>query len=569
MKAKPKREYFAAFYQGNRLNFAFALIFTVILSALEMLFSLLLGGIMDVVAAKDTARLVQMLWTLAAFLPLFFCVNLLLSRFKARYIHKGLRQYKAMAFQRISQKSISAFSSENTGRYLSVLTNDANSIEENYLNRSISLVYESLLFLFALSIMLWYHPLLTAAAVVLILLPVLVSLLMGKGLAIRERLVSDRNESFTAQLKDLLGGFSVIKSFKAEPQANELFDSANAILEREKLNKRWYSYLLNAISLISGNVMQFGIFLLAAWLAIRGQISAGTVIIFVNLCNYLIQPIQDIPTYWAGRKAAKKLVEKLAELTEQNSGHGGALIPAKLENAISFEHVSFAYQDGPAVLKDISCRIEAGKSYAIVGASGSGKTTLLNLLLGSWNSYEGMLTVDGRELREINTDSLYELIGQVGQNVFLFDDTIRRNITMFRDFPEEAVQSAIRRSGLETVIAARGEDYRCGENGVKLSGGERQRIAIARMLLRETPVLLADEATSALDAETAARVASAILDLEGLTRIVVTHRLDRSILRRYDQILMLKSGTLCECGGFDELMERKGQFYALYTVANT
>ena len=177
--------------------------------------------------------------------------------------------------------------------------------------------------------------------------------------------------------------------------------------------------------------------------------------------------------------------------------------------------------------------------------------------------------MDGKELRTIDPDSLYDLESLIGQNVFVFDDTIRRNITMFRDFTAEAVDSAADRAGLSPLLAERGPDYRCGENGAGLSGGERQRVSIARALLRGTPVLLLDEATASLDNETAFAVTQAILDLDGLTRLIVTHRLERALLAQYDEIFVLRDGRLIERGGFDALMGEKGYFYSLYTISGT
>ena len=168
----------------------------------------------------------------------------------------------------------------------------------------------------------------------------------------------------------------------------------------------------------------------------------------------------------------------------------------------------------------------------------------------------------------MDSDSLYDLISLIGQNVFLFDNTIRENITMFRHFPDEAVNSAVNRSGLAAVIAAKGENYRCGENGNGLSGGERQRVSIPRSLLRKTPVLRLDEATAALDNQTAFEVTDAILKLDGLTRIVVTHRLEEALLRQYDEIIVLRDGRIIEQGTFENLMEETGYFHSLFTVSN-
>ena len=187
--------------------------------------------------------------------------------------------------------------------------------------------------------------------------------------------------------------------------------------------------------------------------------------------------------------------------------------------------------------------------------------------MGAYHSYTGSITIDGQQLREVDPDSLYDLMSLIGQNVFLFDDTITRNLTLFRDFPAQQVEDAVQRSGLSALVEQRGADYRCGENGVGLSGGERQRVSIARALLRGTPVLLLDEAPAALDNQTAYEVTDGILSLEGLTRIVVTHRLDAALMQRYDEILVLKDGRLLESGTFRELMQAKKHFYSLFTLS--
>ena len=191
----------------------------------------------------------------------------------------------------------------------------------------------------------------------------------------------------------------------------------------------------------------------------------------------------------------------------------------------------------------------------------------MNLLLASYTSYEGNIYFDETELKEISTASLYETESIIQQNVFIFNATIRDNITMFSSFPEEEIERAIALSGLSSVIQAKGADYLCGENGNGLSGGEKQRVAIARSLLKKSQVLLVDEATAALDSETAKQVFDAILDLDQVTSIVVTHALDASQLKKYDEILTMKNGCIVEKGTFEKLMEEKGYFYSLFTVS--
>ena len=211
--------------------------------------------------------------------------------------------------------------------------------------------------------------------------------------------------------------------------------------------------------------------------------------------------------------------------------------------------------------------LNTNKNVLVIGGSGSGKSTLLNLLMAANTEYSGSITLDGIEIRDIAPESLYDIISVIQQNVFVFNASIKDNVSMFRSFDNAELDDAIRRAHLGELIAERGENYFCGENGSALSGGEKQRVSIARSLLKKSSVLLADEATAALDAETAHQVSSDLLDLHGVTRIVVTHALNETLLRRYDGILVLKNGRVDETGTFDELMSRKGYFYALFTVS--
>ncbi len=562
------REYFRAFYEKNHIRYWAAMVLSVLSIGVNLFVTWLLGAMIDIIAAGEVDRLMGMLWVWIGLAVFTVTVDTASCWAKLGFVRRALVQYKALAFRRLSEKSISAFSQENTGRYLSTLTNDVTTIESNYLETPFEMAAYMLTGVGAFMMMIWYSPLLAAADVLLGLLPIAAVAVTGGALAKREKAVSDQNESFMAQIKDLLSGFSVIKSFKAEEETRKRFNGSNQTLENVKYRRRWCEALIGEASGLCGLVMQMGIFFLGAYLAIRGDITAGTVIMFINLSGYVLNAINILPKGLANRRAAAGLVEKLAEVTEENAGRAGDPVPPVLKDAITLENVTFGYEPGEPVLRDLSMRLEAGKKYALVGGSGSGKSTLLNLLMGAYDGYEGSVAIDGKELREIDTDSLYDVMSLIGQNVFLFDDTLYQNITMFRDFPEDKLELAVHRAGLDGLIEQRGESYRCGENGNGLSGGERQRVSIARCLMRETPVLLLDEATAALDNQTAFAVTDAILHLDGLTRMVVTHRLEAELLEQYDEIFVLRGGEICERGRFGELMERKEYFYSLYNVTN-
>lgn len=563
------RPYTRQFYRKNGFCFALALVQIVLLTAANLLISWLIQQILDLVAGEQIAFSLSQLTLIAVSCiagigAIFVCAYFSTPRF----ISRAIGQYKTYVFEQLSKKSISAFSSENTSLYLSALSNDATAIENNYLSNLFEIIEQSLMFVAALVMMFCYSPPLTVVSVALSLLPIVVSILTGSRVAVAEKEVSNRNETYMSTLRDSLVGFSVVKSFRAERQMCRIFAEGVRQVSDAKEKRRKISILIQMFSSIASVIVQLGVFLVGAYLALAGKgVTVGTVLVFVQLLNYVLTPITQIPTYLAECNAAKALIQKLADALHENIREEGVTEQRLLTDGIHLQDVSFGYEAGKPVLQGISFTFQVGKSYAIVGASGSGKSTLLNLLIASHSGYTGSIRYDDVELRQISSESLYEMVSVIQQNVFLFHSSIWDNITMFSDFPREEVERAITLSGLSALIAARGAQDLCGENGSVLSGGEKQRISIARSLLKKSQVLLVDEATAALDAQTAFQVSNAILDLHRLTRIVVTHCLDENLLKRYDCVLTLKNGRIIESGSFEELMEKKGYLYSLFTVS--
>lgn len=556
------------FFVKNKGRLAVAALASVLGGTIGLMASWVLKTLTDTISGAEGAlSLVQNLQVVGVFFVMAIVTFVMELHSQPAFIRKGMLQYKNFAFQKLTEKHITSFRDESTAAYLSALTNDAGSIEANYLSQLTKIFNLTVMFFGSIGMMVWYSPILTAVAVGVTILPLMASILTGSRLSAAEKRVSDRNKTFTATLADCLGGFAVVKSFKAEREMLRLFAEKNRELEGEKYKRRKIQTVVGMIGTLTGMLAQFGVFIAGAYLAIKGRsITAGTVVMFVNLMNFMIQPVSELPGLLAGRKAALGLVKKLAEDLTDNTEAEGTETVTGLKQGIELSGVSFSY-DEKEILHDVSLSLEAGRAYAIVGASGSGKSTLLNLLMAPGLAYSGKVLYDGVDIRDIRSESLYELISVIQQNVFVFSASIRDNVTMFRDFPKEEMDEAIRLAHLDTLLSERGEGYLCGENGCNLSGGEKQRISIARSLLKKSSVLLADEATAALDRETAWQVSSDILDLEGITRVVVTHSLEESLLKRYDGILVLRDGRIAETGTFDELMAARGYFYALYTVA--
>ena len=557
------------FFRGNKLTITIAAVAACLSASISLGVSLAIKLLLDTASGVPGALTVgQDVLVIAGIIGIWLILALADYTTQPRFIRRAMLQYKSFAFKKLTEKGISSFRDESTAAYLSALTNDATGIETDYLSNLLAIITKTTLFFGSVILMLFFSPLLTGIAVVVTILPLTASLLTGSHLVTAEKKVSDRNKDFTASLTDCLSGFSVVKTFKAEKEIFDLFASNNKALEDDKFSKRRILSMVGMIGGLTGLLAQLGVFLAGTVLALSdSSITAGTILMFVNLMNFMIQPVSELPKLLAGRKAAMGLIDKLAANLEQNTAPSGDRSLPVLEKDIKLENVSFGYEEDKEILHNISATFEAGKAYAIVGASGSGKSTLLNLLMNTTADYNGRIMMDGEDIHNINPDSLYDLISVIQQNVFVFNASIKDNVTMFKNFSDEELETAMKQAHLDKLVKERGTDALCGENGCELSGGEKQRVSIARSLLKKSSVLLTDEATAALDAETAYQVSDDILNLKGITRITVTHSLEESLLKRYDGILVLKNGRVEEFGTFSDLMNSDGYFHALYTIA--
>lgn len=563
----PRKEYTDQFYKRNRIAFSLALLMTLCTGALNFGITWVVQQMLDAVSGEPEALALPILGMLSAGIVLLIIVFKLITYVsKPRFMQRAMMQYKDYAFKKLTTKSISAFRQENISGYLSGFSNDLNTIENDYLNAQFQVASYAVEFSGALLLMLYYSPVMTVIATAFCTLPVLAAIFTGRRMEKVEKQVSEKNAGFIATLQDALNGFPVMKTFKAEKEMAKIVGDSNEQAESAKCRKGKLSTILYMIGAVAGVTAQLGTFLVGCIMTRAGYpITPGELVAFIGLTAICVEAIRELPALLGKRKAALALVDKLANALQKNVRDEGKEIPARLDTAITVSNVDFSYKPEKTVLKNINCKFEVGKSYAIVGASGSGKSTLLNLLMGS-GSYDGEISYDGLELRQISSKSLFDFVSMIQQNVFVFNASIRDNITMFKPFPKEKVDQAIVMSGLSNLVSEKGEHYICGESGCNLSGGEKQRISIARSLLRNSQILLADEATASLDAETAYQVSDAILNLKDMTRIVVTHALDASLLQRYDCILAMKAGQIVELGSFEQLMEQKGYFYSLYTV---
>lgn len=538
-----------------------------ILSIYNIVISWLLQTIIDIVSGDSSMTILQVgIIAMITFL-IFIAAYMIYRVARPKYLYQSMLCYKQKIFCKMIDKNLSSFRKENTSQYLSMYTNDAKMIEMYYFDSVLEMIDLTVSFVGALLLMLWYSPILTVLGLILSVLPIAASLPIANKMSESERKVSDGNGEFVSIVRDILQGFPVIKSFQAEKEMKKNFFRENERMEHLKYQSRYIEESINLWGTAASVMMRLGIFLIGAWMSISGYgVTPGIVLVFLQLMNYVISPIERIPSILAKRKAAIGLIEKMLVSVQINQEKRKENKIGMLKKGISLKDVSVSIGN-KNVLHHLNFEFEIGKKYAVVGSSGAGKSTLINTIMGGFSPVQGEVLFDGIDSREIQPESLFQVMALVQQSVFVFRDTIRNNITLFKEFDEEKVKKAADQAGLRELIDKRGLNDSCGENGNKLSGGERQRIAIARALLRGSQVLLLDEATAALDNQTSYAVIDAVLSMKEMTEIIVTHRLEEKLLYQYDEILVMHAGEIVEKGTFQELMQKKGFFYSLYVVS--
>lgn len=556
------------FLAGNRKNYTLALVGKLLVVVMTISSSLIFTFVVESLEYQSIQKFLFGLAMVGVYILANMACGLFRRKYQNTYLRTALTQFKNYVFSKILKQPISSYASGDTAKFISAFSNDLNSIEQNYLIGELNLFLEVLNYVVTGLVLLILNFTLGMTLIASSLIAIFLSFRFGGKVVQNETEAMEKASDFVSQTKDLLSGFPVIKSFKAESQIMSVFSQKNVELESTKQKRRASNDIVSIVGNISSILVSILFLTVGFILAFQGTISVGRIIGFYELSGSMLSPIRSLGVLVANRRAANALIQRIGHDIEAAHAPQTAKQPIPVPpSTITLHDLSFGYTPGSPVLHSIHHTFQTGKSYALVGGSGSGKSTLLKLLMGFMPSYSGHIQYDEQELNDLDLDQLLEHVSIIQQDVFCFNSSIRNNITMFRNFPQAELDHAIQHAGLATLCDTKGMDYLCGEGGCHLSGGERQRVSIARCLIRKSPIILVDEAEAALDNETANSVLQTIMDMDSTLRIVVTHRLDASIMRQYDEILVLHNGVIEECGTFDTLLKQKGYFYSLYQVS--
>ncbi len=451
--------------------------------------------------------------------------SVLLELLQARTIRRlnnALREDMAATLAGMGHQ---AYHSTATGEYLSRFTNDVNQIENLAWKPFFQLVEMGATALFSVLVLLAIHWSLVLAALVTTVVMLFVPQLFNKRMERLGEACAQAQAAATGSLKDLLAGWDVLRSFGREKRFFDCAGQASEQIEKPRFRLAYRKGLVGAGVGCVNVVCQLLVTGLVGLLAIWGYTQAGSLAAGGNLCGMLSNALGSIAGLLLSFSSARPFFEKI---TVGGSGgrDGEERGLAPISQGISVEGLAFQYQERP-VLRDVDLAFQKGGKYALTGPSGCGKSTLLKLLMGWLPGYTGRICWDGRDIRDCTPEQLQRQMGYIEQNVFLFNGTVRDNITLGEAFTEEQLQKALRDSALAGDLAAmpEGLDTPVGEEGQNLSGGQRQRVAIARALIHERSILLVDEGTSALDQDNADMVEESLLANPDLTLILVSHHL--------------------------------------------
>ena len=472
-------------------------------------------------------------------------------------------------FTHLQKMSFSFFDRHRTGQLMSRMTNDLFEITELAHHGPEDLLISLATILGAFAVMLTISwPL---ALVLIVLVPVGVGfvLLLRRRMMSASRQLKEKTAGINAGLESSISGARVAKAFTNEDYEVEKFTENNERFKRSKSDfYKSMGIFLSGMGVFT-NLFSVAVIAVGGGLIMSGRFDYVGLVTFTLYVGIFLQPIRRLTSFMeafaAGAAGFSRFRELMAEQPEI-ADKPGAVELTNVKGRIAFENVSFSYNDHTRVLKDLSLTIEAGKTLALVGPSGGGKTTLCHLIPRFYETDSGRITIDGHDIRDVTLLSLRRNIGIVSQDVFLFAGTVRENIRYGRiDATDEEIIEAAKKAEIHDAIMEmeHGYDTQVGERGVRLSGGQKQRIAIARIFLKNPPILILDEATSALDTVTEARIQQSFEELaRGRTTIVIAHRL--STVKNADEIIVIDEDGVVERGTHEQLLQKGGMYAQLY-----
>ena len=519
------------------------LVFTAALGMLEGYMMMKLMHLFDLTLSKQfylfKSQSLELLGYTLLLVPLAFLTTLAKNVFK----QKANETMKYYCLEKIYNKDLNAFHEQNQAKYLSTVTNDLNTLEIKLVDSLYKMMDYGTVFVAGLWILWTVNPWLVVVGLSLVMVNVMVTVLANRPINQQTKLRSDLFEKYTEQIKEVLSAFYIIKNNNLYHRIQEGFKEHSETLQyKGYLIDKLLTYVYVTQNLCT-ELTVLGAIGISGYLALTGHGTVGSVLLVVEGMYRIIGPLNRIGEVMPALLSTRDLIEKIEATLDNRVVHEEDEEDGSFKETISFEQVTFAYNEQDKILDQVDITFEKGKKYLIIGPSGGGKSTLLKLLRKYFNPTTGTIWIDDKPLNKIKKEAYFKKITNVEQKVFLFEDTLRNNLTLYQDYSDEAINEALQKAGLQEFVDTHegGLDYKIYEDGKNVSGGEKSRIAIARGILEHADLLLLDEAFSSLDYDKAREIEESLLKLEDITVIHISHVLFKEHIKQYDGIYMVKN----------------------------
>ncbi|MDR0847341.1 MAG: ABC transporter ATP-binding protein/permease [Lactobacillales bacterium] len=560
---------FFSYYKPFKKLFLIDFTSAFVLALLELGFPIAVNMVVSTVLPQSDYKLIILC---GLGLLTFYLVNTVLT-FVVTYLGHSLginieTNMRRDLYNSLQKQSFTYFDNHKTGKLMSRMTTDLFEISELAHHGPEELFIALMTIVGSFIIMIQYNVFLAVATVILV--PIIIAVMTffnSKMVGVNSHIYEAQGD-FNACIESNFSGIRVIQGFANEEYEEHGFDIANHNYKKAKYKFYQTVGFASAFHYIMTHLITLFALFVGSLLVMKNEITVGEFVGYLVLSNVFLRPIERIngmiEQYPKGIAGVKRLFAEM-DLVPEVKDYPDAAPLANIKGQISYDHVDFDYSDGTEVLKDINLDIKAGETIAFVGESGAGKSTICALLPRFYDVTGGSLKIDGTDIRHATLKSLRENVGQVAQDVFLFPGTIRENI-MYGDLDanENQLNAAVDNAHLTELIASLpdGLDTVVGERGVKLSGGQKQRIAIARIFLKNPPILVLDEATSALDTETEKVIQESLEEVTyGRTTLIIAHRL--ATIKHADRIVVIGDKGIIEMGTHRELIDSEGAYFKL------
>ncbi len=470
---------------------------------------------------------------LSAQIPL----RLLFSFLRGRFIKNTLLKMKTEYIKKVFGKNINEFNKENNAKYISALTNDFNLIEIDYITGILKVLEGITNFLTGVIIIIIISPIILGVGIFVILVSVGISSVATRPVKKKNKERSTLLEEYSAFTKEVLSAFNIIKTNDLEARVSETFKKQSDKVQSKQYQIDKLISFVYALNNVNFGFTVFALLLTVSYLAITGIATIASVVVIIQNTFNIVGPIAELAEALPKIITSNALFEKIDASLKNIEDYKETKSFDGFKKKIELKNVSFSY-DNDLVLDDISLSFEKGKKYLVVGPSGGGKSTILRLLRKYFNPSKGTILIDGVNLKDIKKVDYFNKIANIEQQVFLFEDTLKNNLTLYKNYTNQEIMDAIKRAGLEDFLKTHKEGlkYKIVDNGKNVSGGEKSRIAIARGLLNKADIIFLDEAFASLDYNKAKEIEDSILALKNVTIINVSHVKIKENLVKYDII---------------------------------